>query len=163
RECAQGMPRTDAAQSCARPRGDRRSPSSSAERQAGPPDARSDGGAGTGVKIAVCSLSKFTYVAEFVGAAEILSQRHEVRYFLGFTSPAAVDLVERRGLQYEFLLDEPPAQMGPAEAASTHDLFAGYFFKQAELVLPRLPARLSAWGADAVLSHLRDFAGINAA
>ena len=115
------------------------------------------------MKIAICSLSEFTYVAEFIDAAEALGHRHEVRYFLGYRSPAAAELLESRGIAYDVMLDRPPALSGPAEARSTRDLFTGYFFKQAELVLPQLPARLATWGADAVLSHLRDFAGINAA
>jgi len=115
------------------------------------------------VKVAFCSLSEFTYVAECVDAAVALAREHDVRYLLGFRSRAAVELLESRGLSYEVVLNESPTLAGPAAARSTADLFAGYFFKQAEAVLPQLPGRLAAWGADIVLSHLRDFAGINAA
>ena len=115
------------------------------------------------MKIAVCSLSEFTYVAEFVDAAMILSERHEVVYFLGYRSPSALELLESRGIRYEVLLDHPPLLQGPAKVESTEMLFTEFFFKQAGLVLPALLKRLEAWGAEAVSSHLRDFAGVNAA
>ncbi len=115
------------------------------------------------MKIAICSLSTFTYVAECVDAAVVLARSHDVRFMLGFRSAPAVALLERLGLAYEVLLDEPSVLAGAAAARSTRELFTDFFFRQAEAVMPQLPARLAAWGADVVLSHLRDFAGINAA
>lgn len=115
------------------------------------------------MKIAICSLSTFTYVAECVDAAVLLARSHEVRFLLGFRSAPAIALLERLGLAYEVLLDEPPVLAGAAAAGSTRELFTDFFFRQAEAVMPTLPARLEAWGAEIVLSHLRDFAGINAA
>ncbi len=115
------------------------------------------------MKIAICSLSELTYVSEFIDAAEALAQRHEVRYFLGYPNTGSIKLLHRRGLPFEVMLDTKPELGHPASANSTHDLFSGFFFKQAEWVLPNLIRQMKAWGADIVISHLRDFAGINAA
>ncbi len=115
------------------------------------------------MRIAICSLSTFTYVAECVDAAVVLARSHDVRFMLGFRSAPAIALLERRGLAYEVLLDEPLVLAGAAAARSAHELFTDFFFRQAEAAMPRLVARLERWGAELVLSHLRDFAGINAA
>ena len=97
------------------------------------------------MKIAICSLSTFTYVAECVDAAVVLARSHDVRFMLGFRSAPAVALLERLGLAYEVLLDEPPVLAGAAAARSTRELFTDFFFRQAEAVMPQLPARLAAW------------------
>lgn len=115
------------------------------------------------MKIAICSLSTFTYVAECLDLAAELSRTHEVRYVLGFRSEPAVALLESRGLSYDVILDGPPVTTGPAHASSTRALFTEFFVRQADAVLPGLVRRLKAWGAGLVLAHLRDFAGINAA
>ena len=115
------------------------------------------------MRVAICALSAFTYVAECIDLAVALAREHEVRYFLGYQDNAAIALLERRGVACEIILDEPPRLVSPAAARSTRELFTGFFFAQADAVLTHLPARLTAWGADVVLSHLRDYAGINAA
>lgn len=115
------------------------------------------------MKIAICSLSTFTYVAECLDLAVALSRDHEVRYLLGFRSEPAVALLESRGLSYDVMLDASPTAAGPADASSTRAVFSEFFFAHAEAVLPGVARRLEAWGADLVLAHLRDFAGINAA
>lgn len=115
------------------------------------------------MKVAICALSAFTYVAECIDLAVALSREHEVRYFLGYRDTVAIALLERRGVAYEVILDAAPHLVRPAAARSTRELFTGFFFAQANAVLKQLPARLTAWGAEVVLSHLRDYAGINAA
>jgi UDP:flavonoid glycosyltransferase YjiC (YdhE family) len=119
------------------------------------------------VRIAVCSLSQFTYLAEFVDVAQRLNGNHEVCYFLGFSCPDAIGLLERKQVPCQVLLDEQ-ADIGSvltaqAAAKSTYDLFKTYFFKHAELVLPDLIEELRAWKPDLILSYLRDYAGMTAA
>lgn len=120
------------------------------------------------MKVAVSSLSRYTHVAEFIDAAQVLNGRHEVRYFLGPTYAAAVKLLESRGIGHTRLL--PSAQVDvttalgtAAGAKSVFALFTDYFLRHAEMVLPNLLDALERWQPDLVLSHLRDYAGITAA
>lgn len=119
------------------------------------------------MRIAICSLSHFTYVAEFVDVVQHLSEDHDVRYFVGFRCPDAIGLLEKRQVPYQVLLDEQvdieSALTAPAAAKSTYDLFKNDFIKHAELILPDLLEALQAWKPDLVLSYLRDYAGMTAA
>jgi UDP:flavonoid glycosyltransferase YjiC (YdhE family) len=115
------------------------------------------------MKIAICSLSELTHVSEFIDAAEALARRHEVRYFVGYPNAESLALLQRRGLPFEVMLETKPALEHPATAASTYDLFSGFFFRQAELILPALLRQMKEWGTEIVFAHLRDFAGLNAA
>ena len=119
------------------------------------------------MRIAICSLSQFAYVSEFVDAAQRLNGNHQVCYFLGFSCPAAIGLLERKQVPYQALLDEQAdirsVLTAQAAAKSTYDLFKTYFFKHAELVLPGLLDTLRAWKPDLILAYLRDYAGMTAA
>ncbi len=119
------------------------------------------------MRIAICSLSQFPYVAEFVDAAQQLSEEHEVCYFIGFYCQDSINLLKKRHLPYQVLLDEQvniaSVLTVPAAAQSTYDLFKSYFFKHAELLLPSLLESLRAWKPDLILSYLRDYGGMTAA
>ena len=119
------------------------------------------------MRIAICSLSQFAYVAESVDVAQRLNEKHDVCHFLGFSCPDALSLLEKKQVPYQVLLDKQidieSIVTVPAAAKSTYDLFANGFFKQAELTLPALIKALRAWKPDLVLSYLRDYAGMTAA
>ncbi len=115
------------------------------------------------MRIAICSLSRFTHVAEFIDAAEELAKRHDVRYLLGYPDADAMDLLRSRGIPHELILDEMPPMKSPAAAGSTHQIFTDYFFRQAQAILPKLVDRLEALNPGLILAHLRDYAGLNAA
>ncbi|AOY80289.1 glycosyltransferase [Moorena producens JHB] len=118
------------------------------------------------MRIAICSLSQFTYVAEFIDVAQRLNEKHEVCYFLGFHCSSAINLLQNKHLPYQVLnkgLETASILTTPATAKSTYDLFKGYFFKYAELVLPDLLKAFKHWKPDLILSHLRDYTGITAA
>jgi UDP:flavonoid glycosyltransferase YjiC (YdhE family) len=119
------------------------------------------------MRIAICSLSQFTYVAEFVNVAQRLNEEHEVCYFLGFYCQDSIRLLQQKHLSYQVLLGEQVDLTSvltvPAAAQSTYDLFTSYFFKHAELLLPSLLESLRAWKPDLILSYLRDYGGMTAA
>jgi len=119
------------------------------------------------VRIAICSLSQFTYVAEFIDAAKRLNKEHEVCYFLGFACQDSIKLLQQKRLPYQVVGDEQVDITSvltiPALAKSTYELFKSYFFKHAELILPSLIKTFKAWEPDLVLSHWRDYAGMTAA
>ena len=118
------------------------------------------------MKIAICSLSSFTHVAEFLDAAQWLGDAHEIRYFPGFRTAAAEQLLEGRGMPavYTFAADNDANRLVPLqEANDTDQAFGDYFFRHAALALPGLIRALRGWQPDWVFSHLRDFAGITAA
>jgi UDP:flavonoid glycosyltransferase YjiC (YdhE family) len=117
------------------------------------------------VRIAVCSLSELTHVAEFLDAAELLGERHTIRFFPGFERPTATALLESRGLAGRAWVAgagaEPPDDPGALGSAGA--LLERYFLAHAEAVLPRLLASLESFRPDLVLAHLRDWAGVAAA
>lgn len=119
------------------------------------------------MRIAICSLSQFTYVAEFIDVAQRLQEKHQVCYFLGFSCQDAIRLLEKKQVPYQVLLDEQvdieSVLTVPAAAKSTYDLFNNGFFKHAELILPNLLETLRAWKPNLVLSYLRDYGGMTAA
>jgi UDP:flavonoid glycosyltransferase YjiC (YdhE family) len=119
------------------------------------------------VKIAICSLSQFTYVAEFIDVAQRLQDKHQVCYFPGFSCQDALGLLDKKDVPYQVLLDERldiEAELtNPAAAESTYELFRDCFFKHAELVLPNLLEALWGWKPDLIMSYLRDYAGMTAA
>jgi UDP:flavonoid glycosyltransferase YjiC (YdhE family) len=119
------------------------------------------------VRIAICSLSQFTYVAEFIDAAQRLNEKHEVCYFLGFYCHNSIKLLQQKHLSYQVLLDERIdikfALIDPASASSPYEIFKGYFFKYAELLLPYLLKAIKAWKPDLIVSHYRDYAGMTVA
>jgi len=118
------------------------------------------------VRIAICSLSQYTHVAEVVDAAEYLAQRHEVCYFVGFNTKSTADLLSGRGIPYRILLDpELDIQKAMASAddfRSAEKLFEFFFFRHAELVLPKLIPALESWQPDLIVSSIRDYAGLTA-
>jgi UDP:flavonoid glycosyltransferase YjiC (YdhE family) len=117
------------------------------------------------VRIAVCSLSELTHVAELLDAAALLGERHAVRFFPGFARPAAIALLESRGLAFHACRGKgeaaPPADLASLRSAGS--LLERYFLAHAEAVLARLVSALRAFRPDLVLAHLRDFAGVAAA
>jgi UDP:flavonoid glycosyltransferase YjiC (YdhE family) len=119
------------------------------------------------MRIAICSLSQFTYVAEFSGAAQSLNERHEVCYFLGFHCQDSIRLLEQKKIPYQVALEQSldikSTLTVPSDANSTYDIFAKYFLKHAELELPYLIESLRSWKPDLVLSFFRDYAGMTAA
>jgi UDP:flavonoid glycosyltransferase YjiC (YdhE family) len=119
------------------------------------------------MRIAICSLSQFTYVAEFIDAAQCLNEKHEICYFFPFSCQNSIRLLEQKHLAYQVLLDEQvditSVLTVPADTKSTYDLFKSYFLKHAELALPYLIKSLRAWKPNLILSHLRDYAGMTAA
>jgi UDP:flavonoid glycosyltransferase YjiC (YdhE family) len=117
------------------------------------------------VRIAVCSLSEFTHVSEFLDAAVYLGERHSVRFFPGFARPAATALLDGRGLAQLPCIAEgaAPEPADPVSLGSAAALFERYFLAHAEAVLPRLLSALQAFRPDLVLAHLRDYAGVAAA
>lgn len=116
------------------------------------------------MKIAICSLSQYTHVAEVVDAAEELNRAHEVCYFVGFRTKATLDLLSSRGIQYKVLLDpdlDIEREMASADGfRSAEKLFEFFFFKHAEMILPALIEALGDWRPDVILSGLRDYAGL---
>ena len=119
------------------------------------------------MKIAICSLSQFTYVAEFIDAAAGLNQTHDVCYFLGFYYQNSIRLLQGRQISYQVLLDEQvdirTVLVDPAIATSPYEIFKECFFKYAELILPYLIGTLKGWKPDLILSHYRDYAGMTGA
>ena len=119
------------------------------------------------VKIAICSLSQFTYVAEFIDAAQRLNETHEVCYFLGFYCQNSIKILQQKHLSYQALLDEridiKSTLIDPATTNSPYEIFQGYFFKHAELILPELLKNIKAWKPDLILSYFRDYAGMTVA
>ena len=119
------------------------------------------------MRIAICSLSQFTYVAEFIDAAQGLNEKHEVCYFLGFYCQNSIKLLQQKHLSYQVLLDEridiKSALIDPATASSPYEIFQGSFFKHAELLLPYLLKTIKTWKPDLILSHYRDYAGMTVA
>ena len=85
------------------------------------------------MRIAVCSLSQFTYIAEFIDVAQRLHEKHQVCYFLGFSCQDAIRLLEKKQIPYKVLLDErldvESVLTVPAAAKSTYDLFKNGFCK----------------------------------
>lgn len=118
------------------------------------------------MKIAICSMSQYTHIAEVVDAAEYLTQRHEVCYFVGFNTKSTTDLLSGRGIPYRLLLDpELDIQTAMASAddfRSAEKLFEFFFFRHAELVLPKLIPALESWQPDLIVSSIRDYAGLTA-
>lgn len=119
------------------------------------------------MRIAICSLSQFTYIAEFIDAAQHLNERHEVCYFLGFSCQNSIKLLQLKHLFYQVLLNEridiKSALIDPATASSPYKIFQGCFFKHAELLLPDLLKTIKAWKPDLIVSHYRDYAGMTVA
>ena len=119
------------------------------------------------MRIAICSLSQFTYIAEFIEAAQLLNERHEVCYFIGFFCQNSIKLLQQKHLSYKVLLDEQidikSALRDPANASSPYEIFEGWFFKHAELLLPGLLKTIKVWKPDLIVSHYRDYAGMTAA
>jgi UDP:flavonoid glycosyltransferase YjiC (YdhE family) len=119
------------------------------------------------VRIAICSLSQFTYVADFINVAQRLNERHEVCYFLGFSSQKSIKLLQQKHLNYKVLLEQQidikSALIDPANASSSYEIFEGWFFKHAELLLPNLLKTIKAWKPDLIASHHRDYAGMTVA
>lgn len=119
------------------------------------------------MKIAICSLSQFTYVAEFIDAAQGLSKKYEVCYFLGFYCQNSIKLLQQRNISYQLLLDRQidikSELIDPAIVNSPYEIFQKYFFKYAELVLPKLLKTIKAWKPDLIASHYRDYAGMTVA
>lgn len=119
------------------------------------------------MKIAICSLSQFTYVAEFIDAAKRLNEKHEVCYFMGFYCHNSVNLLQNKQISHEILLEQQvdirTVLMDPATAPSPYEIFKECFFKYAELLLPQLTAALKAWKPDLILSHFRDYTGMTVA
>lgn len=120
------------------------------------------------MKIAVCSLSEFTYVSEFIDATEALKERHELCYFLGFSCFKSIQLLKSRQISYQILLDESVSinslLIKPEHLIwSNKELFSEYFIKHAQIILPLLIKSLRQWNPDLILSHLRDYSGITAA
>ena len=119
------------------------------------------------MRIAVCSLSQFAHVSEFVNVAQRLQEKHEVYYFVGFSCQSTIRLLETQQVPYKVLLnpelDIESVLTVPSVARSTYDLFRNYFIKHAQLVLPNLLEELCHWRPDLILSYLRDYAGITAA
>lgn len=119
------------------------------------------------MRIAICSLSQFTYVAEFIDAAQRLNERHEVCYFLGFYCQNSIQLLQQRNISYQVALEQSQdiesVLTVPAAANSAYEIFESYFLKHAELMLPYLIKALRLWKADLLLSFFRDYAGMTAA
>ena len=119
------------------------------------------------MRIAVCSLSQFAHVSEFVNVVQRLQEKHEVCYLLGFHCQRAVELLETQDVPYRVLLsqalDIASELTVPAAARSMHELFRDYFIQHARLVLPNLLEALRDWQPALILSYLRDYAGITAA
>jgi Glycosyltransferase family 28 C-terminal domain len=119
------------------------------------------------VRIAICSLSQFTYVAEFIDAAQCLNEKHEVCYFMGFYCHSSIQLFHERNIPYQVALDRNidinSVLKVPSVAKSVYEIFESYFFKQGELMLPYHIKALRAWKPDLVLSFFRDYAGMTAA
>lgn len=119
------------------------------------------------MKIAICSLSQFTYVAEFIDAAQGLKEKYEVCYFLGFYCQNSIKLLQQRNIPYQVLLDRridiKSVLIDPATVSSPYEIFQKYFLKQAKLLLPKLLKTIKAWKPDLIGSHYRDYAGMTAA
>lgn len=119
------------------------------------------------MKIAICSLSSFSYIANFAEVAQGLSKTHEVCYFLGFQSQPSIYFLCQKQITYKVLLDPywkiDSVLISPTSASSTHALFQQYFIKYSQLILPYLLRELESWQPDLVGSFLRDYAGITAA
>jgi UDP:flavonoid glycosyltransferase YjiC (YdhE family) len=117
------------------------------------------------VRIAVCSLSQYSYVIKFVDAAQRLNERAQVRYFSGWRFDAAAEVLRQRGLEHEVLLAAPPRGelFSPARAPTAAAVFEDCFFAQAEQTLPALLLALRAYRPDGLAVHWRDYAGMVAA
>jgi len=119
------------------------------------------------VRIAICSLSQFTYVAEFIDAAQRLNEKHEVCYFTGFYCHSSIQLFHERNIPYQVALerniDINSVLKVPSVAKSAYEIFENYFFKHGELILPYLIQFFKTWKPDLVLSFFRDYAGMTAA
>lgn len=119
------------------------------------------------MRIAICSLSQFTYVAEFIDAAQALNERYEVCYFLAFSCQNSIKLLKQRQLSYEVLLGEridiKSGLIDPARNSSPYEIFQGFFFKYAELLLPDLLKTIKGWKPDLIASHYRDYGGMTVA
>jgi UDP:flavonoid glycosyltransferase YjiC (YdhE family) len=117
------------------------------------------------VRIAVCSLSQYSYVIKFVDAAQRLNERAQVRYFSGWRFDAAAEVLRQRGLEHEVLLGAPPRGelFSPARAPTAAAVFEDCFFAQAEQTLPALLLALRAYRPDGLAVHWRDYAGMVAA
>lgn len=119
------------------------------------------------MRISICSLSQFTYVAEFIDAAQRLNERHEVCYFMGFFCQNSIQLLQQKQLSYKVLLDEridiKSALIDPSTASSPYEIFQRCFFKHAELLLPKLLETIKAWKPDLIVSYYRDYAGMTVA
>ena len=119
------------------------------------------------MRIAICSLSQFTYVAEFIDAAACLNQTHDVCYFLGFYCQNSIKLLQSKQISYQVFLDDRvdirTVLIDPATATSPYEIFKRFFFKHAELLLPDLLQSIKVWKPDLILSHFRDYAGMTVA
>ena len=119
------------------------------------------------MRIAICSLSQFTYIADFIDVAACLNHAHDVCYFLGFYCQNSIKFLQNKQISYQVFLDEQVdirrVLIDPATVTSPYELFKGYFFKYAELLLPQLIDALKAWKPDLILSHYRDYAGMTVA
>jgi UDP:flavonoid glycosyltransferase YjiC (YdhE family) len=119
------------------------------------------------MRIAIGSLSQFTYVAEFIDAVQGLNERHEICYFLGFYCQNSIKLLQQKHISYQVLLDEridiKSALIDPATAKSPYEIFQGCFFKYAELLLPDLLKTIKAWKPNLIGSHYRDYASMTVA
>jgi UDP:flavonoid glycosyltransferase YjiC (YdhE family) len=119
------------------------------------------------MRIAIGSLSQFTYVTDFIDAVQSLNERHEVCYFLGFYCQNSIKLLQQKNISYQVLLDEgidiKSALIDPATAKSPYEIFQGCFFKYAELLLPDLLKTIKAWKPNLIVSHYRDYASMTVA
>lgn len=119
------------------------------------------------MRIAVCSLSQFTYVAEFINVTQRLNKEHEVCYFMAFYCQNSIKLLQKSYIFYQVILDKridiTSVLTDPATAASSYEIFKNFFFKHAEILLPYLIKTLKIWKPDLILSHYRDYAGMTAA
>lgn len=119
------------------------------------------------MRIAICSLSQFSYVMEFLAVARRLSHTHDICYFLTFHCSESIRYLRAAGIHYEVLLDPEvdirTTLINPVTAPSAYELFRDYFLRHAEWSLPHLLNALDAWKPDVVLCYVRDYAGATAA
>jgi UDP:flavonoid glycosyltransferase YjiC (YdhE family) len=119
------------------------------------------------MRIAICSLCQFTHIVKFVDAAQLLIEKNEVCYFLGFACQDTIRLLQEKQLPYKVLLDEK-IDMNflltlTVVNESAYAVFEKYFFRYAKLTLPYLIKALNVWRPDFILSDMRDYAGMTAA